>query len=178
MSSFPIRFSFFSLLDSLANISIMSNRSGQSKFPALCLILTRKPSVFYLRCDVSCMFFVGVLNQVKEVCFWFVEGFQCKLCWILSSVFSASLKMIGFFSAYSFDMVKYSAWILNPEGLLHCQDSSPWSSCSIVACILGFTLENTKGTWRPNIVWLLDWIPGQKQGISGKASEIQINSVI
>ena len=35
MSSFPIRFSFFSLLDSLANISIMSNRSGQSKLPCL-----------------------------------------------------------------------------------------------------------------------------------------------
>ena len=35
MSSFLIWLSFFSLLDSPANISIMSNRSGQSKLPCL-----------------------------------------------------------------------------------------------------------------------------------------------
>ena len=176
----PFQSGFPSFLCLIHWLTSPSRRIGvvRANFPALCRILTRKPSVFYLRYDVSCMFFVCALNQVKEVCFWFVEGFQCKLCWILSSVFSASLKMIGFFPAYSFDVVKYSAWVLNPEGLLHCQDSSPWSSWSTLFCILGFTPENTKGTRPPNTVWLLDWVPGQKQGVSGKASEIQINSVI
>lgn len=96
----------------------------RANFPALCLILTRKPAVFYLKYDVSRMFFVGALNRVKEVCFWFVEGFQCKLCWILSSVFSASLKMIG-----SFLLILWTCW--NPPPGLWALKAS---------CVLGIAL--------------------------------------
>ena len=95
----------------------------RANFPALCLILTRKPAVFYLKYDVSCMFFVGALNRVKEVCVWFVEGFQYKLCWILSSVFSASL-MIG-----SFLLILWTWW--NPPPGLWALKAS---------CVLGIAL--------------------------------------
>ena len=65
----------------------------------LFFILERQISFFHHKNDISYGFLIDVLYQIVEVpfCFWVLNIFIMKECWILLNSFSASVEMIMWF---------------------------------------------------------------------------------
>lgn len=156
-------FPFFSLFNSMANISSMLNRSGQSQLPCLVPDFREKTSSFTIKYELAVHFFGVPCTRLRK--FPFISGLSCvfiinciKLCPVFFCICEDDY---GFFYCL-FCWPSKLHWLGFEHWTTHSQDSSPWLWYIILFCIVGFTLEDVKGTWQLNTVGILDWIPGKK----------------